>query len=84
MKVIYKITYPNKCGGTSAGTSVVFSVRAASSHAWPAMFTPSEPTRIGFVHANSWIDFATCSTECVRASLAKGLILPMGRTWILI
>ena len=52
------------------GTSVSFSFLAAANRAWPAMITPSAPTRIGFVHPNSTMlaaTCATCSSECVRA-----------------
>jgi len=30
------------------GTSVIFSFLAAAKRAWPAIITPSAPTRIGF------------------------------------
>src|SRR5271165_4849380 len=58
------------------GTSVIRSFRAASRRAWPAMITPSAPTRIGFVHPNSAMlaaTWATCSSECVRALRIYGM-----------
>ena len=57
---------------TMTGTSVIPSFRAAAKRAWPAMITPSAPTRIGFVHPNSMMLAATCATcsSRVRARVA--------------
>jgi len=59
------------------------SLRAASNRAWPAMITPSAPTRIGFVHPNSTMlaaTCATCSSEWVREFLAYGMSLSIGHS----